>query len=91
MPGTVAVAAAYFLHLDALGGMHWNAHDALLGLQCALPVLVLDAALMLPDYSPGTTQKVGLGSGQLWGWEVLHVAGALGVRLQVLAAAKVGA
>ena len=57
--GTVAVAAGYFLHLDPLGGLHWNSHDALLGLKCAVPILIMDAVLMLPDYSPGTTTKVG--------------------------------
>lgn len=55
--GSLAVAAGYFLKIDALGNLHWNTHDALLGLQCALPIMVLDAALMLPDYSPGTTYK----------------------------------
>lgn len=55
--GSIAVTAGYFLHIDALGNMHWNQHDALLGLQCALPILALDAALMLPDYSPSTTTK----------------------------------
>ena len=57
--GTLAVAAGYLLHLDPLGGLHWNTHDALLGLKCAVPILLLDAALMLPNYSPGTTTKVG--------------------------------
>ena len=57
--GTIAVAAGYFLHIDPLGGLHWNSHDALLGLKCAVPILVMDAVLMLPDYSPGTTTKVG--------------------------------
>lgn len=56
--GSLAVGAGYFLHLDALGNFHWNQHDALLGLQCALPIIALDSALMLPDYSPGTTTKV---------------------------------
>ncbi|PSC67454.1 Qa-SYP3 Sed5p Syntaxin 5-type isoform A [Micractinium conductrix] len=55
--GSIAVASGYFLHIDALGNMHWNAHDAMLGLQCALPIMAVDAALMLPDYSPGTTTK----------------------------------
>ncbi|KAI7843775.1 hypothetical protein COHA_002673 [Chlorella ohadii] len=55
--GTLAVAAGYLLHLDPLGGLHWNTHDALLGLKCAVPILLLDAALMLPNYSPGTTTK----------------------------------
>ena len=48
--GSIAVASGYFLHIDALGNMHWNAHDAMLGLQCALPIMAVDAALMLPDY-----------------------------------------
>ncbi|KAL4457963.1 hypothetical protein ABPG75_012828 [Micractinium tetrahymenae] len=55
--GSLAVAAGYFLKIDALGNLHWNSHDALLGLQCALPIMALDAALMLPDYSPGTDYK----------------------------------
>lgn len=56
--GSIAVAAAYFLHIDALGNFHWNMDDAVFGLQCALPILLLDAVLMVPDYSPGTTTKV---------------------------------
>lgn len=31
--GSLAVAAGYFLKIDALGNLHWNTHDALLGLQ----------------------------------------------------------
>lgn len=31
--GSIAVAAGYFLKIDALGNLHWNSHDALLGLQ----------------------------------------------------------
>lgn len=56
--GSAAVAAGFFLHIDALGNFHWNEGDAVLGLQCALPILLIDAALMLPDYSPGTATKV---------------------------------
>ncbi|KAI3436879.1 hypothetical protein D9Q98_006287 [Chlorella vulgaris] len=55
--GTLAVAAGYFLHINALP-LHWDSHDALLGLQCAVPIIALDSLLMLPDWSPGTTTKV---------------------------------
>lgn len=71
--GTIAVAAGYFLHLDPLGSLHWNTHDALLGLKCAVPILLLDAALMLPDYSPGTDTKV---RGGAWHMQLsLHTLG----------------
>ena len=55
--GTLAVVSGYVLHINAFP-MRLDGHDALLGLQCALPILFLDAALMLPDWSPGTTTKV---------------------------------
>jgi hypothetical protein len=62
--GTLAVAAGYFLHINALP-LHWDSHDALLGLQCAVPIIALDSLLMLPDWSPGTTTKVHV-SMRLW-------------------------
>lgn len=31
------MAAGYFLKIDALGNLHWNTHDALLGLQVRHP------------------------------------------------------
>lgn len=39
--GTAAVLLGYALRLDPFGGLHWNAHDLQLGLQCALPIMAL--------------------------------------------------
>jgi hypothetical protein len=49
--GTIACLVAYFTHLDPFGNLHWDTQDVLLGLQLFAPLLVLDALLMLPDYS----------------------------------------
>lgn len=35
------MVAAYALRLDPFGNLHWNNHDLMLGLQCALPVMLL--------------------------------------------------
>ncbi|GAB4820546.1 hypothetical protein N2152v2_007592 [Parachlorella kessleri] len=55
--GTAAVVLGYILGVPALGNLHWNTGDALLGLKLAVPLAVLDALLMLPNYSPATTMK----------------------------------
>ena len=41
LPGTVAVVAAYYWHLDPYGHLHWNSMDALIGLACVAPLAVL--------------------------------------------------
>ncbi|KAF8062008.1 hypothetical protein HT031_004268 [Scenedesmus sp. PABB004] len=51
--GTAAVALGWATHVDAFGGAHWDASDVASGLRTFLPLLLLDAALMLPDYSVG--------------------------------------
>lgn len=38
--GTAAVALGGLLQVPALGSLHWNAPDALLGLQLAVPILL---------------------------------------------------
>lgn len=57
--GTAAVTAAFFLpgHIDPFGHLHWSANDAWLGIQLSLPVMLLDALLMLPDYSAPRLEK----------------------------------
>lgn len=47
-PGTAAVVAAYYWHLDPYGHFHWSSVDALAGLACAVPIAVLGAALHDP-------------------------------------------
>lgn len=37
--------------IDAFGGLHWDSTDVLAGLKVFAPLLVVDALLMLPDYS----------------------------------------
>jgi hypothetical protein len=39
--------------VDPFGNVHWSSADVLLGLATFAPLLVLDALLMLPDYSIG--------------------------------------
>ncbi len=50
IPGTLAVLAGYFLHVDAFGGLFNGAtmDDVLTGLRIFAPLLVLDGLLMLP-------------------------------------------
>jgi len=49
--GTAAVVVAWLTHIDPFGGLHWDAADVQLGLLTFLPLMLFDAALMLPDYS----------------------------------------
>lgn len=49
--GSAACVLGYFLKIDPFGGFHWDAADALLGVQLFVPLLLLDALIMLPDYS----------------------------------------
>jgi hypothetical protein len=46
--------------VDPFGNVHWSLADVLLGLATFAPLLVLDALLMLPDYSisPEESQEV---------------------------------
>ncbi len=39
--GTVAVVLGYLLHVPALGNLHWEAAHAWLGLQLAVPIILL--------------------------------------------------
>ncbi len=41
--GTAAVVLGYILGVPALGNLHWNTGDALLGLKLAVPLAVLGA------------------------------------------------
>lgn len=38
IPGSIAVVAGYYLHIDPYGHLHWSLPDALTGLACALPI-----------------------------------------------------
>ncbi len=38
LPGTAAILAGYYLHLDPYGHLHWSSPDALVGLAAAVPV-----------------------------------------------------
>jgi hypothetical protein len=49
--GTAAVVIGWLTHVDPWGGLHWDAADVAFGLQLYAPLLLLDAALMLPDHS----------------------------------------
>jgi hypothetical protein len=49
--GTAAVLVAWLTHIDPFGGLHWDAGAVTFGLVTFLPLMLFDAALMLPDYS----------------------------------------
>jgi len=38
LPGTAAILAGYYLHLDPYGHLQWSSPDALVGLAAAVPV-----------------------------------------------------
>ncbi|BDA40622.1 hypothetical protein COCOBI_01-2750 [Coccomyxa sp. Obi] len=50
LTGTLAILSGRLLNLDPFGSLRWERHDAYVGLLCILPLLLLDAALMLPDF-----------------------------------------
>lgn len=58
VPGCMALAAGYLLHLDPYGQLHWSSHDALVGLACAAPTLLTDFGLMVPNFSDRSTQDL---------------------------------
>ena len=49
VPGCMALAAGYLLHLDPYGQLHWSSHDALVGLACAAPTALTGQS---PTLSP---------------------------------------
>lgn len=49
--GTIAVAVAAATGIDAFGNFHWDADHAQLGLALFTPIMLLDAAMLLPDYA----------------------------------------
>jgi hypothetical protein len=51
--GTLAVAVAYFTHIDPFGNFHYDPNDILLALKMFIPIFIVDAIVMLPDYSLG--------------------------------------
>lgn len=53
--GTLAVVGAAALHLDPFGGFRWDGADVALGLALASPILILDAALMVPAWEASWT------------------------------------
>jgi len=55
--GTFAVAIGYLAHIEPLGTLQWNRHDALLGLLFAIPIALVDAFVMLPSWDPPQTTR----------------------------------
>jgi hypothetical protein len=55
--GTAAVLIAWFTHIDPFGGLHWDQQQVLFGLGLFLPLMLFDAALMLPDYTISDPQE----------------------------------
>lgn len=60
--------------VDAFGGFHWSNDDIATGLAAFVPLMMLDAALMLPDYSvdPKEARTV---SNVILGDELTHMVG----------------
>ena len=48
--GTLAVGAAWALHLDLFAGFSFDAKDVAVAFACAAPILIVDAVLMAPDW-----------------------------------------
>lgn len=57
MRGTYAVVLGYFLHVSPLGTFNWNLPDLVTGLAFAIPIILLDAAVMLPKWEPELVTK----------------------------------
>lgn len=55
--GSAALLLGVILNVDPFGGLHWDAHDALIGLACITPVMLADVAVMVPDYSAPRYKK----------------------------------
>lgn len=55
--GSAALILGTILNVDAFGGLHWDAHDALIGLACITPVMLADVVVMVPDYSAPRYKK----------------------------------
>jgi hypothetical protein len=49
LTGTVAVLAGHLLHLDPFGRLHWDSHDAALGLLYMLPCLLLGRTMSVSN------------------------------------------
>lgn len=47
----------YFAHLEPLGSLHWDTYHLGLGVLFALPIIALDALIMLPDWDPPKIEK----------------------------------
>ena len=55
--GSIAVAAGYLFHIDPLGTLRWNTHDALIGLSLAALPSLLDMVILLPNWEPKRTTR----------------------------------
>ncbi len=55
--GSVALLLGIALNVDPFGNLHWDARDALIGLACVTPSLLVDAIIMVPDYSAPKYKK----------------------------------
>lgn len=51
MLGSVIIALAWATQVDLNGSFRWETTDLQTGLQCLVPLMALDAAIMLPRYS----------------------------------------
>jgi len=47
----------YLVSIEPLGSFHWDRYDALLGILFALPIIAMDALIMVPDWEPPKIEK----------------------------------
>lgn len=55
--GSAALLLGTVLNVDPFGNLHWDAHDALIGLACITPVMLANVVVMVPDYSAPRYKK----------------------------------
>eukprot|EP00890_Picochlorum_soloecismus_P000455 jgi/Picsp_1/140/NSC_00140-R1_protein len=55
--GTIAVLLGYLANIEPLGSFQWDRYDALLGILFALPIIAIDALIMVPDWEPPKLEK----------------------------------
>ena len=47
LTGSIAILGGLYLHTNPYGNLHWNSEDLLVGLACALPLILLGKQSLL--------------------------------------------
>ena len=55
--GSIAVALGFLTHIDPLGTLRWDSHDALVGCSLAILPALLDVFILLPNWEPEKTTR----------------------------------